>query len=297
MKYTFTTLLLACSLLTKAQVVSGLYAGTLVNDSTRKEQRYELALSEYRGKITGYAYTTFVVNDTFYYSIKRVKGFRTSTEILIEDERMIAHNSPTAAAKGVRQVNHIALTNEDTLRTVSGWWETTRTKIYYSLRGASAMKQQSDSNRSPLISHLKELGIISQPVYAKTPAAGKQAPPPAALPYMQRQSKLLQTIEISGDSLQLSVYDNGVVDGDTISLYCNGVAVMEARRLQATALKKTIALPATESTELLLVAENLGSIPPNTGLLVIRDGTQTHSLNFSADLQTNARIILKRKKR
>src|SRR5688500_15328435 len=110
-----------------SQIVAGLYRGTLVNDSTGREQRYELALSEYRGKITGYAYTTFVSNDTFYYSIKRVKGTRFTDEIRIEDAGMIANNFPEAAAKGVRQINRILPTNEDTLRTVKGSWETTKT--------------------------------------------------------------------------------------------------------------------------------------------------------------------------
>ena len=41
-----------------AQVITGLYRGSLTNDSTKKDQRYELALSEYRGKITGYSYTS-----------------------------------------------------------------------------------------------------------------------------------------------------------------------------------------------------------------------------------------------
>jgi hypothetical protein len=47
--------------------------------------------------------------------------------------------------------------------------------------------------------------------------------------------------------------------------------------------------------KLLLVAENLGTLPPNTGLLVIRDGDKTYQVNFTADMQTNASIILKRK--
>jgi len=40
----------------------------------------------------------------------------------------------------------------------------------------------------------------------------------------------------------------------------------------------------------------LGTLPPNTGLLVIRDGDKTYQVNFTADMQTNASIILKRKK-
>jgi hypothetical protein len=64
-----------------AQYIGGLYSGTLINDSTKKVQTYELALNEYRDKIWGYSYTTFVVNDTFYYGIKKVTGKTTTRKV------------------------------------------------------------------------------------------------------------------------------------------------------------------------------------------------------------------------
>jgi hypothetical protein len=48
--------------------------------------------------------------------------------------------------------------------------------------------------------------------------------------------------------------------------------------------------------ELVMYAESLGSIPPNTGLLVIRDGKQLYEVRFSGDLQKNAAIVFNRKK-
>ena len=45
-----------------------------------------------------------------------------------------------------------------------------------------------------------------------------------------------------------------------------------------------------------LVAENLGSLPPNTGLLTIWDGEKYYQVHFSADMQTNASITIRRKK-
>ena len=48
--------------------------------------------------------------------------------------------------------------------------------------------------------------------------------------------------------------------------------------------------------KLTLVADNLGSIPPNTGLLIIQDGNERYQIRFSADLQTNASVILRKKR-
>jgi len=118
------------------------------------------------------------------------------------------------------------------------------------------------------------------------------------LPYLQRSTKLLQTIAVTADSVVLSFYDNGVVDGDTISVYINGTPILNHQMLTANAVKKTVPLSTiTDSTiTLTLIAENLGSLPPNTGLLLIQDGTEKYQVNFSADLQTNAAIVFRKKK-
>ena len=52
-----------------------------------------------------------------------------------------------------------------------------------------------------------------------------------------------------------------------------------------------------DSIFVVMYAENLGSIPPNTGLLVIREGNMDHEIRFSGDLKKNSAIILKRKKK
>lgn len=306
-------LFILASFSSTAQIISGLYLGKLVNDSTKKVQTYELALNEYRGKISGYSYTTFVQNDTFYYSIKKIKAFKKDGKLIVEDDKMIINNFPESPAKKVRQINYINLTNEDTLREANGSWETTKTKIYYSLHGAMKAERDNDSSRSALIYHLKELNILGNDNYQNTDKKGRSKEnklktkakekqfivksQPTTLPYNQRKNILLQTINTTSDSLNLSFYDNGVIDGDSISVYQNEKNIISHYRLTATAGKKTIHLGNNDSTQLLLVAENLGTIPPNTGLLIIKDGENDYQVNFSADMQTNASIIIRRKKK
>lgn len=340
MKSIFLLVFVASAHVLSAQVVSGLYTGLLTNDSTRKEQRYELALSEYRGKITGYSYTTFVRNDSLFYGVKRIKGTRKDGRLVIEDDKMIVNNFPEAPAKGVHVTNYIQLTGEDTLRSANGTWETNRTKIYYAVGGNVALQLNNDSSHSALIGHLKELNIISQPRYeavatrskpkaekagskagpstseARTALAKTEATQPQAgnkkesqpassggaktavtsIPFTERKKNVMPPIEISADSLVLAFYDNGVIDGDSISVYVNGENIITNNKLTATATKKTIRLPEAETIEIILVAENLGAIPPNTGLLVVKDGEKSYQVNFTADLQTNAAIIFKRKR-
>jgi hypothetical protein len=123
------------------------------------------------------------------------------------------------------------------------------------------------------------------------------SPQPVKLAFDQRKTNITQTVETAADSLVLAFYDNGVVDGDSVSVYMNGVNIVASTRLTTVATKKTIAVTGLDEIQILLVAENLGTLPPNTGLLTIKDGDRVYQVNFSADMQTNAAILIRRKKK
>lgn len=113
----------------------------------------------------------------------------------------------------------------------------------------------------------------------------------------QRTTVVQQTVNFSSDSLLISLYDNGEIDGDTVSVLMNGKLILAKQGLSTTAIKHTIYIaPGTDEVELVMYAESLGSIPPNTGLLVVRDGKSLYEVRFSGDLQKNASIVFKRKK-
>ena len=301
----FLTLLISLPVL--SQEVSGLYTGTLFNDTTKMVQQYQLALSDYRGKITGYSYTTFVVNDSFYYGIRSIKATIKEGNLFVEEDKMLVNNFPEPPAKGIRRLTVIPLNgNVDTLGAIDGRWETNRTKTYLPVTGSIALKRDNDSSQSALISHLKELKIITvagqnsssaQRSTAKAPAVKTPTSGPPVLTFDQRASKAIYTLTTARDSILLSFYDNGVVDGDVISVYVDGALLVSQTKLTELAVKKWVALSGSDGiTEIKLVAETLGSLPPNTGLLVIQDGAARYNVNFSADLQTNASIIIKKKK-
>jgi hypothetical protein len=106
-----------------------------------------------------------------------------------------------------------------------------------------------------------------------------------------------QTVTFHSDSLLLTLYDNGEIDGDTVSVVMNGEVIISKQRLSTNAVRKSIFIdPSSDSIQLVMYAENLGSIPPNTGLLVVKDGKDTYEIRFSGDLQKNAAIIFRRKR-
>jgi len=44
-----------------------------------------------------------------------------------------------------------------------------------------------------------------------------------------------------------------------------------------------------------MYAENLGKLAPNTGLLIVYDGTDRYEIRFSGDYKKNAAIVFRKK--
>lgn len=112
---------------------------------------------------------------------------------------------------------------------------------------------------------------------------------------VKRVTEIIQTVDIAEDSVVLSLYDNGEIDGDTVSVFVNNELVVSKVGLSAKAFKKTIYFKQGESIQLTFYAENLGSIPPNTGLLVIYSSTERHQIFFSSNYDKSSSILLRRK--
>ncbi len=137
--------------------------------------------------------------------------------------------------------------------------------------------------------------VKAAPVYPERPAiaATKPAlpkiPPPAVL--KQRQNELFQTITTSAKQITISFYDNGEIDGDTISVYDNNRLLVRNRGLSANPITVTVQLDENESEhEIVMVAENLGSIPPNTALMIVQAGKDRYNVRLSSNEQKNAMV-------
>ena len=53
--------------------IAGLWKGTLYNDTTKKNYRYEIGISEEKGKLSGFSHTFFLDGDKEFYGVKKVK--------------------------------------------------------------------------------------------------------------------------------------------------------------------------------------------------------------------------------
>jgi len=103
-------------------------------------------------------------------------------------------------------------------------------------------------------------------------------------------------LEVSVKRINLKVYDNGVVDNDTVSIFHNGKLLLSHQRLSETAIELNIDLEdGVALHEITMYAENLGGIPPNTALIVITAGDKRYELRSKASLEENAVLVIEYK--
>ncbi|HEX6334440.1 MAG TPA: hypothetical protein VFZ78_09450 [Flavisolibacter sp.] len=113
--------------------------------------------------------------------------------------------------------------------------------------------------------------------------------------YKERENIVEQEIEVYSDSLQIDVFDNGEVDGDSISVFFNDKLLGANLNLSTRAIHMDLVLDNTrEINTVSMFANNLGSIPPNTALMVVFDGRRRHEIRLSSTLQKNGTVRIRR---
>jgi len=116
--------------------------------------------------------------------------------------------------------------------------------------------------------------------------------------YQQRETTVQKEIEVSSDSVQVDFYDNGEIDGDSISVFFNDQLLGANLRLSTKSIHMNVKLDTTrEINQLAMFANNLGSIPPNTALMLISDGKNRYEVRLSSSLDKTGAVRIKRKKK
>lgn len=113
-----------------------------------------------------------------------------------------------------------------------------------------------------------------------------------------RTRHLVQEIPVTGDSVELKFYDNAEIDGDSIAVFLNDKMLAEHIRLSDTAF--IIWLPVAEllqTNDLVMVAENLGSIPPNTSLMIVMIDGRRYEARLASTEESSALIRFVRKEK
>ena len=112
-----------------------------------------------------------------------------------------------------------------------------------------------------------------------------------------RENKLVKQVTVNSPTISIDLYDNGTIDNDTIMIFDNKILVLENKRLSYKATHIDVNFNKENNRhEIIIVAHNLGTVPPNTALMVVKDGTSRQEIYITSTLSVNAMIIFELKK-
>lgn len=316
MKAIFVLFLLPLQLF--SQDLSGIWVGTIA--TSQVQMPFELAINQ---DMTGYSMISFTYKGAEKIAVKKITLIRKDSTFTISDDKLIYDNIETRH-RNIKSFCDLSIKMVDTIMVLSGPFHT-RTRDLRSgdedlATGTITLQKQNRQTQTRLISKLDSLKLSNTLTFSNPKATITESPVsavsekpapavarnpekvipkiiPAAAEVSLRKTEVIRTIDFKSDSLTVVLYDNGIVDGDTVSVVLNNEVIIPKQGLSDRAFQKVIKIPPGlgDSLQLVIYAENLGSIPPNSGLLIIEDGSDRNEVSFEGDLKRSSAVILRRK--
>jgi hypothetical protein len=113
----------------------------------------------------------------------------------------------------------------------------------------------------------------------------------------ERSNELMKALIVHSPEVTVKLYDNGEIDDDTISVFFDNKLLVSNKRLSAAPISLKLQMEDVgEDHELVMVAENLGRIPPNTSLMIVEAGDQRFEVRITSTTQKNALVRFKYQK-
>jgi hypothetical protein len=158
---------------------------------------------------------------------------------------------------------------------------------------APAQKENKPDAITKPVERIQEEPINSKKQEETSPQESLPQRVPVPKVLTERENKLEKIITTSEEYIQVDLYDNGTIDNDTISVYHNNQLVVSNSRLTYAPITIKIKCNKKDSRhELVVVAENLGDIPPNTALMVVKAGKERYEVFLTSNEQRNAKLII-----
>ena len=116
--------------------------------------------------------------------------------------------------------------------------------------------------------------------------------PPGKIVLTKEASSIFNEIKVDTGNLRLDFYDNAEIDGDTISVSVDNQTVVTHQRLAAKPITVFIRIDFVKTEhEVIMIAENEGTIPPNTALLIVTAGEKRYRLFLSSDVDQKKVLV------
>ena len=105
-----------------------------------------------------------------------------------------------------------------------------------------------------------------------------------------RKVEVAQTFIVDSSAVHVAFYDNGIIDGDTITVFFDNQVVVSKKGLSLQPIRATFSLQPSREYQMVVYADNQGTISPNTALVVVTSGTKRYEILLSSNEEKNAAI-------
>jgi hypothetical protein len=245
-------ILVLCSQYTIAQDVNGFWKGSLtMRGGCFPENNIELQITIKGESVTGDSYHYLDANN---YIRKELKGiyYADANKLVLQEGEVITYNIPFTCVICVKKF-----------------------ELYYSKTGNVEMLSGGWTGKILGTGNDCQPGTITLSRIKESLFKGFEFP----------------EIHVDTGEIRLDFYDNGSVDGDSISVTVNKQTVLSHQKLSAKAITAFIRIdPQLTVQEVMMIAENLGSIPPNTAVLMITAGKERYQLYLTSTEQRSAKV-------
>jgi hypothetical protein len=133
--------------------------------------------------------------------------------------------------------------------------------------------------------------LVAQVYRQPRPQLPPQPRSPVDIRVTERRNSILEKIDVAKNDVELELWDDAAEDGDSISIRLNDQAVVTGFPVLKKKQKLHISLTPGENT-LILLADNLGSIPPNTAVMKITAGRIRKYVRIKTDLKVNNVVVI-----
>ncbi len=109
----------------------------------------------------------------------------------------------------------------------------------------------------------------------------------------ERKLDIQRILQLTDSVVRISLYDNAIIDNDTVSVFVNKQPLLVKARVSDKKIGFELKLTdPTQPMEILMQAENLGSIPPNTALMIIECGKRRYEVRLTSSYEKHAVIVI-----
>lgn len=107
-----------------------------------------------------------------------------------------------------------------------------------------------------------------------------------------RKLTYVDELSVASEKITINIWDHSRKDGDIVSIYLNGEAVVSEYSLEYYKKKVELTLDPSKPNDLFLYAHNLGKYPPNTVSIEITDGITSENIILNSDLKSCEAVVI-----